>query len=330
MSKEKLDVVGMGNAIVDIITHVEDDFLRDNDIEKGIMTLTEPAESEVLYKKLGAGTEMSGGSVANTIVAIASMGGDSGFIGKVANDQLGEVFSHDLRSTGAEYTTEPMEEYKVIPTSHCLVMISPDAQRTMCTTLGVSNYISKLDVDEDLIKKADITYLEGYLFDRDEAKNAFRIAADIAHDNDKLIALTLSDPLCVERHRDEFLELIKTHVDILFANEAEIKHLYKTESFIDASQHCKVAVITRSDKGSVIVSSDGAIDIPAVVSSKGVVDTTGAGDLYAAGFLYGYTHGKSLEECGKIASIMAGEIISHVGARPQRDLVELLKEHNLV
>lgn len=330
MIKEKLDVVGIGNAIVDIISYVEDDFLKDNGIEKGVMTLIDSPESKVLYGKLGAGTEISGGSAANTIVALASMGGKSGFIGKVADDQLGTVFAHDLRSTGVKYNTDPMELYEGVPTSHCLVMMSSDAQRTMCTTLGASNHIDNLDVDAELIKKADVTYLEGYLFDREEAKNAFRLAADIAHANGKLIALTLSDPFCVDRHRDEFSELVKNHVDILFANEAEIKSLYKTENFIDATQHCKVAAITRSEKGSVIISSEGTIDIAAETNNGKIVDSTGAGDLYAAGFLYGYTRGKSLAECGKIASIMAGEIISHVGARPQRELVELLKEHNLV
>ncbi len=330
MSKDKIDVVGIGNAIVDVLSQVEDGFLEENKIDKGIMTLIDPIEARNLYAKLGAGIEVSGGSAASTIVALASMGGNCGYIGKVADDQLGTVFTHDMRSTGVEFNAQPMEAYEGVPTSHCLVMVSPDAQRTMCTALGASTYINPIDVDEDLIKRAKVTYLEGYLFDKEEAKNAFKLAADIAHANNKKIALTLSDPFCVDRHREDFLSLISSHVDILFANEEEIKSLYKEDGFANVAKHCEVAVITRSEKGSIIVSKDGMVKVEAEPVNGRVVDTTGAGDAYAAGFLYGYTHDKTLAECGKIASVMAAEIISHLGARPQRKLVKLLEEKNLV
>ncbi|MCE9508267.1 MAG: adenosine kinase [Alphaproteobacteria bacterium] len=324
MSKDKLDVVGIGNAIVDVLCKTDDAFLKNNHIHKGTMTLIETDQAKALYAKMGPCIEMSGGSAANTVAAFASMGGKVGYIGKVADDQMGEVFRHDIRSTGVVYDTLPLLKEDV-PTSRCLIMITPDAQRTMCTNLGASVFFMPMDLDEKMIKNAQVTYLEGYLFDRAHAKQSFRMAAELAHAAGKKIALTLSDPFCVDRHRDDFLELVRSHVDILFANEAEIMSLYKTDSFPEALPHCELAVITRSEKGSVIISKKETIEIPAEPVAQ-VVDTTGAGDLYAAGFLYGYTRGKPLAQCGRIASIAAAEIIAQVGARPQRSLSQLLKD----
>jgi sugar/nucleoside kinase (ribokinase family) len=331
MSKGDLDIVGIGNAIVDILTATEDSFLKDNKLDKGAMMLIEAEQAEALYTRMGPATEMSGGSAANTIAAFASLGGKAGYIGKVANDQLGHVFRHDIQASGVTFDTPALTDGP--PTARCLILITPDAQRTMCTFLGACVWISPADLDEQMIKNAKVTYLEGYLFDRPRAKQTFRRAGEIAHAAGRKIALTLSDPFCVERHREEFVDLIKTHVDILFANEAEILSLFKTEDFDEAMfyarQHCELAVLTRSAKGSVIVTKDGRIDISAEPVSK-VVDTTGAGDMYAAGFLYGYTQGKPLAECGRIASIAASEVLAHIGARPQRSLARLLQEKKAV
>lgn len=327
MSKDNLDVVGIGNAIVDVLSMTEDAFLKFNRINKGTMTLIEAKQAEILYSKMGAATEMSGGSAANTVAAFSSMGGRGGYIGKVANDQLGEVFRHDIRATGVAFNTAPLEDGT--PTARCLILITPDAQRTMCTFLGACVWIGPGDLDAEMIKGAKVTYLEGYLFDRTRAKLAFIKAAEIAHAAGKKVALTLSDPFCVERHRDEFLDLIRNHVDILFANEAEIMSLYKTDDFsvalAEARPHCEMTVITRSAKGSLIISGDQHIEVAAEPVTR-VVDTTGAGDLYAAGFLYGYTQGKPLAECGRIASIAAAEIIAQVGARSLKNLADVLRD----
>ena len=327
MSKESMDVVGIGNAIVDVLSKTEDLFLKDNKIAKGAMTLVEAERAEALYARMGPALEMSGGSAANTMAAFASLGGQGGYIGKVANDQLGSVFRHDIRAAGVHFNTAALADGP--PTARCLIMITPDAQRTMCTFLGASVWIAPSDLDEEMIKNAQVTYLEGYLFDRARAQQTFRKAAEIAHAAGKKVALTLSDPFCVERHRKEFLDLVENHVDILFANEAEILSLYQTEDFNQIARyvrrHCEIAALTRSDKGSLIVTSGEAIEV-AAEPVKDVVDTTGAGDLYAAGFLFGLTKGKPLAQCGRIASVAAAEAISHVGARPQKNLAQLLEE----
>lgn len=331
MSKEPLDVVGIGNAIVDVLSRTEDDFLKVNKINKGTMTLIEAEQAETLYAKMGPGMEMSGGSAANTIAGLASMGSKSGYIGKVANDQLGKVFRHDIQASGVAFTTPALEDGA--PTARCLILITPDAQRTMCTYLGACVWISPTDLDEEMIKNAQVTYLEGYLYDRARAKQAFRKSAEIAHGADRKIALSLSDPFCVERHRDEFLDLIQKDVDILFANEAEITSLYKTEDFDEAAHyirgHCETAVLTRSARGSLIVTKDAIVEVPAEPVTQ-VVDTTGAGDMYAAGFLYGYTRQMSMAACGRLGSIAAAEVISHVGARPQANLLQVLKDKKAV
>lgn len=326
MSKDKLDIVGIGNAIVDVLSRTDDAFLQNNSIHKGTMTLIEAKQAEALYAKMGMGIEMSGGSAANTVAAFASLGGKAGYIGKVAHDQMGNVFRHDIRASGVAFETPPL--VRGVPTAQCLILITPDAQRTMCTYLGACALLTSEDLDEEMIRQAKVTYLEGYLFDRDHAKQAFRKAAQLAHAAGRKVALTLSDPFCVERHRDEFLTLVKDHVDVLFANEAEIKALYQVDHFSEAEPPCELAVITRSAQGSVIVRGAERLEI-AVEPVEKVVDTTGAGDAYAAGFLYGYTQEKPLRACGRIASVVAAEIISHVGARSQKILAQLLKDKNV-
>jgi sugar/nucleoside kinase (ribokinase family) len=331
MSKENLELVGIGNAIVDVLSKTGDDFLKDNKLRKGAMTLIEADQAEALYAKMGPGMEVSGGSAANTVAAFAAMSGKAAYIGKVANDQLGGVFRHDIRAAGVAFDTPALQDGP--PTARCLILITPDAQRTMCTFLGACVWIAPSDLDEEKIKNAQVTYLEGYLFDRPRAKQTFKKACELAHAGGKKIALSLSDPFCVERHRDEFLDLVKSGVDVLFANEAEISALYKEEDFEKvvraARANCAYTVITRSAKGSVVVLPDQLIEIPAEPVTQ-VVDTTGAGDMYAAGFLYGYTRGKTPAECGRLGSICAAEVIAHVGARPQTDLKQLLKDKKAV
>ena len=319
------DVVGLGNAIVDVIAHAEDAFLAAEGMAKGGMTLIEAERAESLYAHMGPAVEMSGGSAANTMAGIASLGGGAAFIGKVKDDQLGAIFAHDIRAAGVAFRTRPARGGA--PTARCLIFVTPDAQRTMNTYLGASVELGPEDVDEALIAAAQVTYLEGYLWDRPHAKDAFRKAARIAHEAGRKVALTLSDPFCVERHRAEFQELVRGPVDILFANEAEIKSLYETQSFDEALQRvrrdCKIAALTRSEKGSVVVEGDQVHIVDAAKVTR-VVDTTGAGDMYAAGFLFGYTAGKPLGECGRIGGIAAAEVISHVGARPETPLKSLL------
>ena len=322
-----LSVVGIGNAIVDVLSQTEDQFLSTEELSKGTMTLIESGQAEELYDKMGPGVEVSGGSVANSIAALASLGSDAGFIGKVAHDQLGDVFQHDMRSMGVVYDTPRLEDGP--PTARCLILVTPDAQRTMCTFLGASVWIAPTDIKPELIEAAQVTYLEGYLFDRSRAKQAFRQASEIAHEYERKVALTLSDIFCVERHREEFLDLVANHVDILFGNEEEVKALYQTKSFKDAiyavQENCSLAALTRGPDGSVIVTPDEIIEIPAEPVST-VVDTTGAGDLYAAGFLHGYTQDEPLETCGRMGAIAASEVLTHMGARPQINLARLLEK----
>jgi len=331
MSKGNLDLVGIGNAIVDVLSKTEDFFLSSNKIHKGTMTLIEADQAEALYAKMGPGMEVSGGSAANTVAAFASMSGKAGYIGKLANDQLGSVFRHDIKAYGVDFDTPALEDGP--PTARCLILITPDAQRTMCTFLGACVWIAPSDLNEEMIKNATVTYLEGYLYDRPRAKQTFKKACEISHAAGKKVSLSLSDPFCVDRHRDEFLDLVKSDVDILFGNEAEVTSLYRAQDFDHAIHYareaCDITVITRSDKGSLIVTKTDIIEVKAEPVAQ-VVDTTGAGDMYAAGFLYGYTRGKSMAECGRIGSIAAAEVIAHVGARPQMDLKQLLQEKKAV
>jgi sugar/nucleoside kinase (ribokinase family) len=320
-----LDVVAIGNALVDVLAHADDDFLSQRGIEKGSMRLIGAAQAEALYSEMGPGVECSGGSAANTVAGIASLGGKAGFIGKVAADQLGKIFRHDITALGVEFTTKPGKQSD--PTGRCLVFVTPDAQRTMQTFLGSAGQVSPADVDAELIKRAQVTYFEGYLWDAPPAKQAYLKAAEIAHEAGKKVSLTLSDKFCVDRHRAEFLDLVHGHIDILFANENEITALYQAGSFAEAvgavRGKCEIAVLTRSEKCALIVTPGETIVVDAHPVRK-VEDTTGAGDLFAAGFLYGLTHGRALAECGRIASICAAEIISHVGARPDVSLAELV------
>ncbi len=320
----EIDVVGIGNAIVDVLAETDDAFLAMEGIAKGGMTLIDTARAEALYARMPPGIEMSGGSAANTIAGIASLGGKCAYIGKVADDQLGEVFAHDIRAIGVGYATPPLPGGE--PTARCLILITPDAQRSMNTFLGVSSFLGVNDVDPALIRSAKITYLEGYLFDRPEAKAAFFAAARIAHEAGRKVALTLSDSFCVERHHAAFTELIG-QVDILFANEAEAAAL-TGESGFDASvaalaRRCPIVCVTHGSKGS-LIAADGAVHGIAAAPLERLVDTTGAGDLYAAGVLYGITAGHDLPTAGRIGSIAAAEAISHLGPRPQQSLKALI------
>lgn len=324
---ENFDVVGIGNAIVDVLSHADDGFLAAQGLNKGTMTLIDRAGAEALYRAMGPAIEASGGSAANTIAGVASFGGRAAFVGKVGDDEFGRVFRHDIAAAGVAFATPPAKGGQ--PTARCLVLVTPDAQRTMQTHLGASQELGPEDVDEGLIAGAAITYLEGYLWDRPRAKEAFRKAAAAAHAAGRKVALSLSDPFCVERHRDEFRDLLANHVDILFANEAEACALWRVADFDGALQATralgKTAALTRSAKGSVVLARDELHVIDAAAVPQ-VVDTTGAGDLYAAGFLYGLTHDYGLAACGRLAGIAAGEVIGHVGARPHTPLALLLPD----
>lgn len=328
MTAQKLDVVGIGNAIVDVLAKVDDDFLVRFGLHKGGMALIDDARAELLYAALPPAVECSGGSAANTIAGIAMLGGKAGFIGKVKDDALGRVFAHDIRTVGVSYNTGFAQAG--LPTARCLIAVTPDAQRTMNTFLGASINLTPADIDADLVGRAEVTYLEGYLWDPPEAKDAFRRAIAVSHGAGKKVALTLSDSFCVGRWRDEFARLVRDEIDILFANEAEIMALYECATFDQALQHVRasgrIAALTRSEKGSVIVSGDEVHVIDAAHIGP-VVDTTGAGDLFAAGFLYGLTHGKGLAAAGRIGSVCAGAVIAQVGARPAVDLRELVAKH---
>ncbi|MEA1649589.1 adenosine kinase [Nitrospirillum sp. BR 11164] len=320
----ELDVVGIGNAIVDVITQTTDVFLADNRLDKNSMRLIDTAEAEALYAKMGQGMEMSGGSAGNTMAGIAMLGGKGAFIGKVAGDQLGQVYRHDIEAVGSRFVTTDLADGT--PTGRCLILVTPDAARTMNTYLGAAVRLTPADIDEALIASAQVTYMEGYLWDPPAAKEAFLKAASAAHGASRKVSLSLSDAFCVNRHLDSFRDLVAGHVDVLFANEAEITALYGTD-FDQAVQAVRgqvaVAALTRSEKGAVIVTPDEIVTVPAAPVAK-VVDTTGAGDLFASGFLYGYTRGRDMAACGAMGAVCAAEIISHYGARSQADLRQLV------
>jgi sugar/nucleoside kinase (ribokinase family) len=322
-SKAPVDVVALGHPLVDVLTHETDDVVARAGVERGTMTMVDAARSDEIYAQLGPAQETSGGSAANTTVGVASFGGTSAFIGRIADDAFGKVFAHDLRAAGVEFDVAPVTGGS--PTGRCLVIVAADAERTMCTYLGAGAEIDVDDVDADRIVGAAVTYLEGYLWDGPEAKDAIRRAASLAKAAGRKVAFTLSDPFCVDRHRAEFRELIASSIDVLFANEDEITMLYEVDSFDDAARlvarDCEIAALTRSAQGSVVVSGAARHDIAAVPVER-VVDTTGAGDWYAAGFLFGLTRGHDLETCGNLGSLGAAEVISHLGARPEERLAE--------
>jgi sugar/nucleoside kinase (ribokinase family) len=327
MAERGYDVVGIGNAIVDVLAHADEAFLSAHGLSKGTMTLIDRATADALYEKMGPAVEVSGGSAANTIAGLASLGGKGAFIGKVRDDQLGAIFRHDIRSLGIAFDTPPAVDGA--STGRCLVLVTPDAHRTLQTYLGSAAELGPDDVDGDVIRSAQITYLEGYLWDRPAAKEAFVKAAELAHAAGRRVALSLSDPFCVDRHRADFQDLVDRHVDIVFANEDEIVSLYQVHAFDEALQrvrgHSDIAVLTRSEKGAVVVAGD-EVHVIDAEPVEDVVDTTGAGDAYAAGFLFGLTRRWPLARCGQVAALAAAEVISHVGARPEvplRDLIQL-------
>jgi sugar/nucleoside kinase (ribokinase family) len=320
------DVLGVGNAIVDAIATADDAFLAAHAMDKGGMRLIDAGQAERLTALMQDAKQSSGGSCANTMAGIASLGGRGAYIGRVKADALGGVFATDLRAAGVHFDAAPANEGPA--TARCLIFVTPDAQRTMNTYLGACVELSPADIDEALVKQAKVTYIEGYLWDQPAAKDACRKAMDCARGAGREVSFTLSDSFCVGRWRSEFLDLMRSRVDILFANESELLALYEVDSFDAALQKVrrdvKIAALTRSEKGSVVVRGDETHVVDAAKVAK-VVDTTGAGDLYAAGFLYGYTHGKSLYDCGRIGGACAAEVISHVGARPLVPLAGLVK-----
>ena len=320
------DIVAIGNAIVDIIGHCDDQFLTTHDCPKGHMRLVDAVTMSRLYDNMGPATEISGGSAANTAVGLASFGGKAAFVGKIADDEFGRIFAHDIKAAKVTFEAKPVHGGS--PTSRSLILVTPDGERTMNTLLGISTELSDSELNPALIESAKILYLEGYLFDRPAAKAAFRKAVNIAKRAGRQVALSLSDSFCVDRHRTEFKTLISEGVDIVFANETEIMSLYETKAFAGAARqaaaHMQRAVLTRGAQGSLILAGGKEIAIPIDPVAK-VVDTTGAGDLYAAGFLYGFTQGFDLAKAGRLGSIAATEIISHTGARPATPLLALAR-----
>jgi sugar/nucleoside kinase (ribokinase family) len=321
-----LDVIGLGNAIVDVIAEVDERTLERLELAKGTMTLIDRQRMGLVYAGLGPAVEMSGGSCANTMAALAALGARVAYVGKVQDDQLGEVFRHDIRAIGVAFDTAPLRSGP--PTARCHVLVTPDAQRTMATYLGACVELGPADVDEAAVGAAEIVYLEGYLWDRPDAKAACLKAAEIAHRHGRQVALTLSDPFCVERWRDEFHRLIADHVDILIANEAEVCGLYRANQLDEAIEEVRsavsIAALTCSADGSVLVSGATTERIPAAPVAR-VVDTTGAGDLYAAGLLYGLTHGLPLAACGRLGGLAAAAVLGQLGARPETPLKPLIE-----
>ncbi len=332
MTAPRYDVLGIGNAIVDVIARAEDDFLIKQNMQKGGMALIDEARASAIYQAMGPASESSGGSAANTIAGVASFGARAAFVGKVRNDDLGAVFGHDIRALKVDFDTRAASDGP--STARCYIMVTPDGERTMNTYLGAAQNLGPADIDPKLIGDAAITYLEGYLWDPPQAKEAFRKAAKAAHDADRLVALTLSDAFCVGRYRDEFLRLMRDGtVDLIFANEAELKSLYETADFDSGvaalREDAKLAVVTRSEKGCVVIDRHGAKAVPAAPVSQ-VVDTTGAGDLFAAGFLFGLATRRDHAACGKLGVLAAAEVIQHIGARPAVSLKALAQENGLL
>ena len=312
-----LDALTIGNALVDVLATVDEGFLVRENIVKGSMNLVDIKRSKHLHSLVNSRTEMSGGSAANTAYGLASLGGRAGFIGKISADRLGESFSHDLDTVGVKFF--PGVTCETEDTGRCLIVVTPDGNRTMNTFLGAASLLDAADISKTAVQSAAVVFLEGYLFDKDAAKEAFRTAAEYAHAAGRKVALTLSDSFCVDRHRADFLSLVKNDIDILFSNEDELKALYQVDSINDGLHQlrddCEFAAVTRNEHGSVVIDGDEVVIIDAEPVDS-VVDATGAGDMYAAGFLYGFVRGKPIEQCGKIGSIVASEVITHMGPRP--------------
>lgn len=331
MTKPAFDVLTIGNAIVDVFSRVEENFLARHNVTKGMMRLVSETESAELFDDMGPSTQISGGSGANTAVGVASFGGKVAFIGKVKADALGRVFTHDTRTAGVHFETPHATSGPA--TASSLILITPDGERTMNTFLGACVHLSPGDIDEAVVSQAKVTYLEGYLWDPPLAKEAFKKAARIARAAGRLVSITLSDSFCVDRHRDSFLDLIRNDIDIVFANEKEITSLYQVEHFDEAMQRvrkdCAIAALTRSEAGCVIVKGDEVHVVEAHPVEK-VVDATGAGDLFASGFLYGFTRDLPLVQCARLGALGAAEVISHVGARPELSLNDHAKANGLI
>ena len=331
MSATKFDVLTIGNAIVDVIAKVDDAFVEANGLVKGSMNLIDEARAEQLYASMGPASEVSGGSAGNTAAGVASFGGRTAYFGKVKDDQLGAIYRHDMRSQGVHF--ESLAATEGPATARSFILVTPEGERTMNTYLGACVNLGPKDVDKAVVEATKVTYMEGYLWDKEEAKQAFKHAAKIAHAAGREASITLSDSFCVERHRESFLDLIRGGIDIVFANESEVKSLYQTQSFDGAFQalrrDCRVAVCTRSAHGSVIAEGDDVYEVPALPIPR-VVDVTGAGDLYASGFLFGYTQGFGMARSGQLASLAASEIITHVGARPEVNLRDYAKAKGLL
>jgi sugar/nucleoside kinase (ribokinase family) len=331
MAAPRYDVLGIGNAIVDVIARADDDFLVRHDMRKGTMSLIVEEQAEHIYESMGPAVEISGGSAANTIVGVANFGARAAFIGKVRDDALGRVFIHDIRAAGVAFDTPPAQDGP--STARSYILVTPDGERTMNTFLGAAQLLGIGDIHAEAIADAAITYLEGYLWDPQDAKDAFLEAAAIAHDAKRRVALTLSDAFCVDRWREEFLELISSGtVDILFANEAELHSLYQTADFATAvnalQKQARLAVVTRSEEGCLVVTSTATEAVPAFPVSR-VVDTTGAGDLFASGFLFGLARGQNNVTAARLGALAAAEVIQHLGARPETSLKALAQEHGL-
>jgi sugar/nucleoside kinase (ribokinase family) len=331
MTSAKYDVLGIGNAIFDVLVQTDDGFLGSHGMTKGSMALIDEARAASIYRDMGPATEMSGGSGANTIVGIANLGARAAFIGKVKDDQIGRLYTHDIRAAGVAFETQAAADG---PASGCsYILVTPDGERTMNTYLGAAQNLTPADVDEAQVAASAVLYLEGYLWDPASAKEAFVKASTIAHGAGRQVALTMSDSFCVDRYRDEFLGLMRNGTaDLIFANEAELRSLYQTPDF-DAAltqlrNDVKLGIVTRSEKGCVVASGEGVISVPAFPIQK-LVDTTGAGDLFAAGFLFGLVRGAGYEKAGMLGGLAAAEVIQHIGARPQVSLKELAQKHGL-
>ncbi len=319
------EIVGIGNAIVDVLSHSDEEYLDRNGLVKGSMTLVDAERSEAIYQGMGRAVEVSGGSAANTMAGAAALGARVAYVGKVHDDHLGHFFAHDIRAAGVRFDVPFAAEGA--PTGRCMIMVTPDAHRTMATYLGASVDLAPDDIDRSMFASASVTYLEGYLWDPPKAKEAMRVAIAEAIAHDHTVALTLSDSFCVERHRDEFLDLLDNRLGLLFANEAEALALVGGDDVWDAvgrlQGRCPVIVVTRSDQGCLVITPDEVLDIPAQPVDR-IVDTTGAGDLFASGFLYGFVQGWSLTACARAGGVAAAEVISHFGARPETDLTQLV------